>query len=116
MSGVVNILDADDDGHRRMRRLQNPAFSDKALRAQESVIRGYAALLIHKLHGLCGSSGDGSAVVDLTAWYNFTTFGKSAASPLSPQLVICPSDMTCPAYHQTKLTYSAPAPTPTREK
>ncbi|KAI7787587.1 isotrichodermin c-15 hydroxylase [Diaporthe eres] len=76
VSGVVNILDADDDGHRRMRRLQNPAFSDKALRAQESVICGYASLLVHKLHGLCsgGSSGDGSAVVDMTAWYNFTTF------------------------------------------
>lgn len=73
VSGVVNILDADDAGHRRMRRLQNPAFSDKALRAQESVICGYASLLVHKLHGLC--SGGGSAVVDMTAWYNFTTFG-----------------------------------------
>lgn len=62
-----------------MRRLQNPAFSDKALRAQESVICGYASLLVHKLHGLCsgggGSSADGGAVVDMTAWYNFTTFG-----------------------------------------
>lgn len=81
VTGVVNILDADDAGHRRMRRLQNPAFSDKALRAQESVICGYASLLVHKLHGLCSgggggvSSGDGSAVVDMTAWYNFTTFG-----------------------------------------
>lgn len=78
VSGVVNILDADDAGHRRMRRLQNPAFSDKALRAQESVICGYASLLVHKLHGLCsggGGGGGGSAVVDMTAWYNFTTFG-----------------------------------------
>lgn len=77
VSGVVNILDADDAGHRRMRRLQNPAFSDKALRAQESVICGYASLLVHKLHGLCSGDGGsgGSAVVDMTAWYNFTTFG-----------------------------------------
>lgn len=60
-----------------MRRLQNPAFSDKALRAQESVICGYASLLVHKLHGLCSGDGGGggSAVVDMTAWYNFTTFG-----------------------------------------
>lgn len=58
-----------------MRRLQNPAFSDKALRSQESVIRGYASLLTHKLHGVCSTAGTGrSAVVDLTAWYNFTTF------------------------------------------
>lgn len=85
VSGVVNILDADDAGHRRMRRLQNPAFSDKALRAQESVICGYASLLVHKLHGLCGvgSSGDGGAVVDMTAWYNFTTFGMSSFSSVS---------------------------------
>lgn len=68
-----------------MRRLQNPAFSDKALRAQESVICGYASLLVHKLHGLCSgggaSSGDGSAVVDMTAWYNFTTFGMLFSYP-----------------------------------
>lgn len=85
MTGVVNILDADDDGHRRMRRLQNPAFSDKALRSQEAVIRGYASLLTQKLRGICSRSSlassdknsDGhqaEAVVDLTAWYNFTTF------------------------------------------
>lgn len=88
VTGVVNILDADDAGHRRMRRLQNPAFSDKALRAQESVICGYASLLVHKLHGLCSGggggvlSGDGGAVVDMTAWYNFTTFGKSTVFSL----------------------------------
>ena len=81
VTGVVNILDADDAGHRRMRRLQNPAFSDKALRAQESVICGYASLLAHKLHGLCSG---GSAVVDMTAWYNFTTFGMSLLRASSP--------------------------------
>lgn len=89
VSGVVNILDADDAGHRRMRRLQNPAFSDKALRAQESVICGYASLLAHKLHGLCSG---GSAVVDMTAWYNFTTFGMSPTScslaPFSARCVL----------------------------
>lgn len=84
VTGVVNILDADDDGHRRMRRLQNPAFSDKALRSQEAVIRGYASLLTQKLRGICSrsssassdknSDGHAEAVVDLTAWYNFTTF------------------------------------------
>lgn len=96
VTGVVNILDADDAGHRRMRRLQNPAFSDKALRAQESVICGYASLLVHKLHGLCSggggggvSSGDGSAVVDMTAWYNFTTFGTLSQLSLRPPPLRC---------------------------
>lgn len=68
-----------------MRRLQNPAFSDKALRAQESVICGYASLLVHKLHGLCG--GGGGAVVDMTAWYNFTTFGMLFACSFPLPLV-----------------------------
>lgn len=72
VTGVLNILDADDNGHRRMRRLQNPAFSDKALRAQERVLRGYTDLLIHKLHGL--SLDPEQKAVDLVAWYSFTTF------------------------------------------
>ena len=95
VSGVVNILDADDAGHRRMRRLQNPAFSDKALRAQESVICGYASLLVHKLHGLCsgGDGGGGGAVVDMTAWYNFTTFGMLL---FSRSLYFCLMRPFCP--------------------
>ncbi|KAK1456008.1 cytochrome P450 [Colletotrichum cuscutae] len=75
VNGVENILTADDAGHKRMRRLQNPAFSDKALRAQESVITGYVKLLIHKLHGQVSSgSAESAAVVDMNSWYNFTTF------------------------------------------
>ncbi|KAF6831904.1 toxin biosynthesis cytochrome p450 [Colletotrichum musicola] len=69
VNGVENILTADDAGHKRMRRLQNPAFSDKALKAQESVITGYVDLLVHQLHG----QADGSPV-DMNSWYNFTTF------------------------------------------
>ncbi|KAK8120575.1 Cytochrome P450 [Apiospora kogelbergensis] len=71
-SGILSIVDADEDGHRLMRRLQNPAFSDKALRSQESVIKGYIDLLIQKLHGL--ASDPGTATTDMVAWYNFTTF------------------------------------------
>ncbi|KAL0778980.1 hypothetical protein CaCOL14_003464 [Colletotrichum acutatum] len=75
VNGVENILTADDAGHKRMRRLQNPAFSDKALKAQESVITGYLKLLIHKLHGQASSgSAESAAVVDMNSWYNFTTF------------------------------------------
>ncbi|KAK8017967.1 cytochrome P450 [Apiospora marii] len=71
-SGILSIVDADDAGHRLMRRLQNPAFSDKALRAQERVIKGYIDLLVRKLHGLAADPD--TAVVDMVAWYNFTTF------------------------------------------
>ncbi|KAK8045087.1 hypothetical protein PG993_005111 [Apiospora rasikravindrae] len=72
-SGILSIVDADDAGHRLMRRLQNPAFSEKALRSQERVIKGYVDLLIQKLHGLA-SDPDAAADVDMVAWYNFTTF------------------------------------------
>lgn len=70
--GVDNILTADDDGHRRMRRLQNPAFSDKALRQQEPVIERYTSLMIHKLHG--EAAGGGHASVDIMSWYHFLMF------------------------------------------
>lgn len=71
-NGVNNVLTADDEGHRRMRRLQNPAFSDKALKAQESVIAGYISLLMQQLHGQASSPY--TSTVDIVAWYNFTTF------------------------------------------
>ena len=44
-SGVNNIVTAPDADHRRFRRLLNHAFSDKALREQESILQ----LHIHKL-------------------------------------------------------------------
>ncbi|KAE9583259.1 Cytochrome P450 monooxygenase [Colletotrichum fructicola] len=72
VNGVENILTADDAGHKRMRRLQNPAFSDKALKAQESVITGYVNLLVHQLHGQVSSPD--TSLVDMNSWYNFTTF------------------------------------------
>lgn len=67
-----NILTADDEGHRRMRRLQNPAFSDKALKQQEPVIERYTSLMIHKMHGEATSGGTTS--VDIMSWYHFLMF------------------------------------------
>lgn len=72
VSGVQTILTADDEGHRRMRRLQNPAFSDKALKARESVIAGNSSLLIHQLQQQASDSE--TATVDLVSWTNHYTF------------------------------------------
>lgn len=72
MNGVASLIEADDVGHKRMRRLQNPAFSDRALRAQESVIRGYADLLIKQLHGQASSPE--TSTVDIVTWYTLFTF------------------------------------------
>lgn len=75
VGGVDNILTADDEGHRRMRRLQNPAFSDKALRMQEGVIERYTSLLIHQLHREAEeASASGGSSVDIMSWYHFLMF------------------------------------------
>ncbi|QBZ61995.1 hypothetical protein PoMZ_10869 [Pyricularia oryzae] len=70
VGGVDNILTADDQGHRRMRRLQNPAFSDKALRSQEPRMTRYIDMLIQQLRR---QSSQGPTV-DINLWYNFATF------------------------------------------
>ncbi|CZS95626.1 hypothetical protein WAI453_001515 [Rhynchosporium graminicola] len=72
--GGDDILTADEEGHRRMRRLQSAAFSDRALRLQGPVIEKYTSLLIHRLHGLASTDLPYSATVDINLWYNFTTF------------------------------------------
>lgn len=66
------ILNAKDDEHRRLRRLQSHAFSEKALKAQESIVKGYVDLLMKQLSGR--ALPHDNCAVDLVKWYNFTTF------------------------------------------
>lgn len=54
-----------------MRRLLNPAFSDNALQQQEAILNHYFELLISRLRDKIRTS---AAKVNLTRWYNFTTF------------------------------------------
>jgi len=63
---------ANDEDHRRMRRLQSHMFSEKALIAQEPLITGYVDKLISRLQEHAGNPA--TAVLDLVMWYNFTTF------------------------------------------
>lgn len=67
--GGDDILTADDQLHRRMRRLQSPAFSSKALEAQSPIIEKYTSLLIHQLQTLAATDSSGSAEVDMNLWY-----------------------------------------------
>lgn len=53
-----------------MRRCLNHAFSEQALRSQESIITGYIELLIEKLHEKATSQ----TPIDVTRWMNATTF------------------------------------------
>ena len=66
----------DEENHARMRGLLNHGFTESALRAQEPLIQHYVDLLIERLHERATdpqTQGLG-AVVDIVAWYNYTTF------------------------------------------
>ncbi|KAJ5999780.1 Cytochrome monooxygenase lcsI [Penicillium waksmanii] len=66
-----NIINADDENHSRLRRLFLPAFSERALRDQEDLVQSYVDLLVQRLNGEISAS---RSTVDLSRWYNFTTF------------------------------------------
>jgi cytochrome P450 len=73
---LINIVvDAD---HARHRRLLSHAFSERALRDQEPLIRGYADALMSKLREMTtkssGVDDDSITKVDIRGWINFTTF------------------------------------------
>ncbi|MCJ1402115.1 hypothetical protein MMC11_005334 [Xylographa trunciseda] len=73
-NGVHTILSAPDTDHSRMRKLLSYAFSEKALRAQEPLLQSYIDLLIAQLRQKTTLSPSHTAIVDLTQWFNFTTF------------------------------------------
>ena len=56
-AGVQNIVTAPDPDHRRLRRLVNHAFSDKALREQEPLIAGHVRKLTCNLSSLASHEG-----------------------------------------------------------
>lgn len=64
------LIRSDNIAHARQRKLVSHAFSDKALRDQEQILKGYARLLISKLKETVARDGK----ADLVNWYNFTTF------------------------------------------
>ncbi|KAH7303652.1 cytochrome P450 [Stachybotrys elegans] len=65
-----HILNGNNEEHRRMRRLLSHAFSEKALRNQENIMKHYVGLLIEKLT----TKAREGTIIDMVQWYNFTTF------------------------------------------
>ncbi|ENH66031.1 Isotrichodermin C-15 hydroxylase [Fusarium oxysporum f. sp. cubense race 1] len=65
-----NIISGNNEEHKRMRRLLSHAFSEKALRKQEDIMKHYVDLFIDKLR-IKAREG---TVVDIVQWYNFATF------------------------------------------
>ncbi|EEU39432.1 uncharacterized protein NECHADRAFT_94380 [Fusarium vanettenii 77-13-4] len=64
------IINANHEDHKRFRRLLSHAFSEKALRSQEDILKLYIDKFINRL---AQKAHDGVAV-DLVSWYNFATF------------------------------------------
>lgn len=68
--GDPHIIVANAQDHARFRRAMLPAFSDKALGRQESLMKVYVDLLIEKLRGIAGSEQP----TNMVHWYMLTTF------------------------------------------
>ncbi|KAJ5774355.1 Cytochrome monooxygenase lcsI [Penicillium paradoxum] len=66
-----NLINANDADHARERRLLSHAFSERALREQEDIVQSYVDILVEKLKGEVARSQE---TVDMSRWYNFTTF------------------------------------------
>jgi cytochrome P450 len=64
------VVNENKEQHGRLRRQMAHGFSEKAMREQEPLIRGYVDKLLDRLHEFCSS---GSPVI-LSDWYNYTTF------------------------------------------
>ncbi|KAL8946313.1 MAG: hypothetical protein Q9222_007269 [Ikaeria aurantiellina] len=60
--------------HTRQRKIMSHAFSDRALRSQEDILKHYCDLLITKLQELVSQTEKLSMTLDITKWYNYTTF------------------------------------------
>ncbi|KAJ8058514.1 hypothetical protein OCU04_012698 [Sclerotinia nivalis] len=71
-SEPIHIATASGEHHRRLRRVQTHAFSDKALTAQEPIIQQYARQFISGLIKFSSLTSDNS--INIGQWYNFATF------------------------------------------
>ncbi|KAL9592020.1 MAG: hypothetical protein Q9179_007141, partial [Wetmoreana sp. 5 TL-2023] len=61
--------------HDRQRKILGHAFSERALRSQEDILKHYTDLLITKLKEQIAQTEKSSSVtLDISRWYNYTTF------------------------------------------
>lgn len=75
VNDIDTIINAEDDSeHGRIRKNFTHAFSDKALKQQEHIITKY----VSKLVDLISKATSEGAAVDVTKFYNYTTFDVMA--------------------------------------
>ncbi|KAK1636338.1 cytochrome P450 [Colletotrichum phormii] len=70
LKGDPVIITADREYHSYIRKLFAHGFSEKAMREQEGVLKGFVDILFARL----GEEGEGGRAVDVVQWYNFLTF------------------------------------------
>ncbi|TDZ61695.1 Cytochrome P450 monooxygenase aclL [Colletotrichum trifolii] len=74
-----SMISADQPTHRMLRKQVAPAFSEKAMKAQEPIIRRYADMMVAELRDRAAAGdgdGDGNGnggVVDIVDWVTFAT-------------------------------------------
>lgn len=66
LKGDAVIINADREYHSYIRRLFAHGFSEKAMREQEGVLKGFVDVLFARL----GEVGEGGRPVDVVQWYN----------------------------------------------
>jgi cytochrome P450 len=70
----AGLVRSDNANHARQRKLVSHAFSDKALRSQEQLLKGYVEILVEQLKKTATTTSQYGQETDLVKWYNFTTF------------------------------------------
>lgn len=83
LNNVDNIFTADDINHRRQRKILSHAFSDKALKEQESLLKRWAQLMRTKL----AERANGEETADMLKYYNCTTFDIMGKEPIQHKIV-----------------------------
>lgn len=90
LTDVPNIVTEPTRFHQVIRRIISPGFSDKCLREQEPILKGYIELLTNQLESNCCDAKGRRLPVDINTWFNSLafdiagdlTFGKSFGSLL----------------------------------
>lgn len=95
--GEHNIISVwDSQEHGRLRKIFSNAFSDKALRLQEPLIRTYVDKLVRTLDDAARSPDSSTATQDLVKLYNCTTFDIIADLVLGKPLGLLDSSELSP--------------------
>jgi cytochrome P450 len=66
VNGTRSLLIADEAAHSRVRRNLSHAFSEKALRGQESIMQSYVDLLVQRLAEHAAEDRN----IDIMTWYS----------------------------------------------